>query len=203
MAAAHLTACLSCSNYAASIERLDAELAAALAVPASPRLADRVLSATPPMRQRRRILALAASFVAASTIAGLLSFEVDDPMALAGIDFVIEEEANAILAAATADSAALGRAVRSLRIDLPPQLGELRYIGTCPFEGSVAYHLIATTPHGKVTLLLLPDRRVDAAGSARARGLRALVRPAGAGSIAVVGESRRSVERVCEMILRA
>lgn len=202
-ATAHLSACPACSEYAESIRRLDADLAAALAVPASPRLADRILGATlPPMRQRRRFLALAASFAAASTVAGLLSLEADDSMALAGIDFVIEEEANAILAAAPADSAALGRAVRSLRIALPPQLGALRYIGTCPFEGSMAHHVIATTPQGKVTLLLLPDRRVDRAGSARARGLRAIVSPAGEGSITVVGESRRSLERVHEMILR-
>lgn len=204
MAAAHLSACASCSEFAASIERLDAEVAAALAAPASPALAGRILGATlPPMRQRRRILALAAAFAAASTIAGVLSFEADDPMALAGIDFVIEEEANAILAATPADAAALERAVQGLRIDLPRQLGALRYIGTCPFEGSMAHHVIATTPHGKVTLLILPDRRVDRPGSARARGLRALVRPAGEGSITVIGESRRGLARVYEMILRA
>lgn len=204
MAAAHFSVCAPCADYAATIERLDAEVAEALAVPASPRLADRILEATlPPMRQRRGILALAASFVAVSTIAGLLSFEADHPLALAGIDFVIEEEASAILAAAPTDSAALTRAARGLRIELPPQLGKLRYIGTCPFAGSTAHHLIATIPQGKVTLLLLPDHRIDAAGSAQARGLRAVVRPAGAGSIAVVGESRRGLERVCEMILRA
>lgn len=204
MAAAHFSVCAPCSDYAAIIERLDAEVAEALAVPASPRLADRVLEATlPQVRRRRGILALAASFAAASTIAGLLSFEAADPMALAGIDFVIEEEASAILAAAPADPAALARAVRSLRIDLPPQLGALSYIGTCPFDGSMAHHVIVTTPQGKVTLLLLPDRRVDAARSAQARGLRAIVRPAGEGSIAVIGESRRSLERACEMILHA
>jgi hypothetical protein len=203
-ATAHLSACAPCCEFAASIERLDAQVAAAVALPAPAHLVDRIVGATlQPMRQRRRFMAAAACLVAASTAAGLLSFEADDPIALAGIDFVVDEEAHAILAAGPVDSASLARAVRTLRIELPPQLGALRYIGTCPFEGSVAHHVIATTPHGKVTLLLLPDRRVAVAGSARSRGLRALVRPAGEGGIAVIAESRRSLERASAMVLRA
>lgn len=184
--------------------RLDGELASALAVPVPPELPRNILGVTlHHFQQRRRVLAVAASIVVVSAIGGLASFEHDDPMALAGIDFVIEEEVNAILAATHADPQALNRAVRSLRIELPRQLGELRYIGTCPFRGGIAHHLIVTTPQGKVTLLLLPDQAVDEPKSAHARGLRALVRPAGQGSIAVIGESRRGLERVCRMVLRA
>lgn len=201
MAATHLLACSSCAEYAASIERLDAEVTAALATPAPALLADRILAAAlPQSRHRRRFLAAAASLAAASA-AGVLSLGGDNPMALAGIDFVIAEEANAILAAGPVDPATFAHAAHGLGIELPRQLGALRYIGTCPFEGSMAHHAIATTPHGKVTILLLPDRRVAGPGSARARGLHALVRPAGAGSIAVIGESPRSLERVCDMIL--
>ena len=89
-----------------------------------------------------------------------------------------------------------------MSIDLPSQVGELRYIGTCPFRGAIAHHLIATTPQGKVTLLLLPDQPMDEPKAARARGLWALVRPAGNGCIAVIGDAKRSLERVFNMLLR-
>lgn len=204
MAGAHLSNCAPCTDFATRTTHLDAEIAAALTIPAPPELPQNILGMTLRRQQsRRRVLAVAASFVVASTVAGFVSFKRDDPMALAGIDFVIEEEANAILTAMASDPAALTRVVEALHIDLPRQLGELRYIGTCPFRGTIAHHLITTTPQGKVTLLLLPDQRVDEPKSAHARGLRALVRPAGQGCIAMIGDSMRSLERVCHMVLRA
>ncbi len=204
MGAAHLSKCRPCSEFALKAVRLDAELAAALAIPAPAGLARNIEGVTLlPFRRRRRFLAAAASFAVAASATGLLHFERDDPMALAGIDFVIDEEANAILTAKPADPAALNHAVQVMRIALPRQLGELRYIGTCPFGRAIAHHLIATTPQGKVTLLLLPDQRVDKSRSAHARGLRAFVRPAGPGSIAMIGESKRSLDRICLMVLRA
>lgn len=198
----HLAGCAPCTDFVGRVGWLDEEVARALAIAPPAGLPQRILEATLRPFRRRRFLAAAASFAAAATLGAVLSLEVDDPMALAGIDFVVEEEANAILAANAADPEALATALRALHIALPGQLGDLRYIGTCPFRGGIAHHLIATTPLGKVTLLLLPHAPVDEAGSARARGLRALVRPAGRGSIAMIGESKRSLERVCAMLLR-
>lgn len=204
MAGAHLSNCPPCTDFAVKTTRLDAEIADALTIPAPPELTQNILGMTlRRLQSRRRVLAAAASFAVVSTAAGFMSFWRDDPMALAGIDFVIEEEANAILTAGPTDPAALTHAMRALRVDLPRQLGELSYIGTCPFRGAIAHHLIATTPQGKVTLLLLPDQRVDEPQWAHARGLRALVRPAGKGSIAMIGDSKRSLERVWHMVLRA
>lgn len=95
----------------------------------------------------------------------------DDPAALAGIDFVVEEEANAILMAKAADPAELVRAARTLGLDLPSRLGEVRYIGTCPFQGTIAHHVTVTTPQGKATLLFLPDKPLDHRSAASAQGL--------------------------------
>lgn len=204
MAREHLSNCPPCTDFAARTTRLEEELAEALAVSAPHGLPANILRKTlDRLQQRRRVLGVAASLLAASTVAGFLSYERDDPMALAGIDFVVEEEANAILTARPGDPADLTRAVQALKIDLPRQLGELRYIGACPFKGAIAHHLIATTPQGKVTILLLPDRHVDAPKKAHARGLRALVRPTGQGCITMIGDSKRSLERVCQIVLHA
>lgn len=151
IAAGHLSQCPPCTEFAVRTARVDAQLVSALAIAIPPGLVEHILDTTVLQVQRRR------RFLA-------------DPMALAGIDFVIEEEASAILAAGQPDPAALRHAVQALRIDLPKQLGELRYIGTCPFRGAIAHHLIATTSRGKVTLLLLPDRSLDEPKSAHARG---------------------------------
>jgi hypothetical protein len=203
MADGHLSGCAPCSDFMARTTLLEREIAQALAVPGAPQLQDRILDRTLNRPRRRRLLLAAASLVLGSSVIGFLSFERNDPMALAGIDFVVDEEASAILAAVPPDMEMLARAVGALQIHLPPQLGDLRYIGTCPFQGKIACHLIAMTPLGKVTLLLLPDQPVEKRQYAHARGLRAMVRAAGEGSIAIIGDSMRSLERICRFMFRA
>ena len=202
-ARSHLHACPSCADFATRTLALDEELADALAVPVPSALTRRIVAEALRSEgwQRRKFVALTASAAIAAVIgAGLVWSERDDPMALAGIDFVVEEEANAILFSSPPDPAMLRRVADVLRIDFPQQLGEIRYVGTCPFRGSIAHHIVATTPQGKVTLLLLPDQPVPGPRSASARGLRARVRPAGHGSIAMIAESDRSLQRVEQMI---
>jgi len=199
----HARACPSCAEFHARASALDAEIAGLLEVPAPSGLEDRILESLEPSRggSRRRFLALAASLAGAATIGTAALFATrDDPVALAGIDFVVEEEANAILTAKPADPGELRHAALTLRLALPAQLGEVRYIGTCPFRGTIAHHVIVTTPQGKATLLLLPDQGLTERGEASSRGLRSFVRPAGRGSVAVIAESSRGLERIERMV---
>jgi hypothetical protein len=199
----HARDCAACVDFRARAAALDAEIAEALDVPVPAGLEERILQAARSDRRdsRRRFLALAASLAGVAVVgAGAFVAMRDDPAALAGIDFVVEEEANAILTAKPASPAELVRAVQTLGLDLPAQLGEIRYIGTCPFQGTIAHHVIVTTPQGKATLLILPDKPLEHRGTASARGLRSIIRPAGRGSAAVIAESSRGLERIEQMV---
>jgi hypothetical protein len=202
----HALGCAACADFRARTLALDAEIAELLDVPVPEGLEERVLEAHRTGRRdsRRRFLAMAAS-VAGVTVVGSGVFVAmrDDPAALAGIDFVIEEEANAILTAKAPQPQDLVRVSLALGLELPPQLGDIRYIGTCPFRGSIAHHLIVTTPQGKATLLLLPELPAQRRGTATSRGLRALVKPAGRGSATVVAESTQGLERIEGMVWRS
>ncbi len=201
--ARHLQECPPCRQFAARARNLEARVERALAVPVSATLAGSVALETHRLDARRRtLLAACVSLAALGIGAGaLLSMDGDDPFALACIDFVVDEEANAILAAPRAGAQALRDAVVQIGVDLAPQLGDIRYIGHCLFKGTPIHHLIATTPQGKVTMLLAPEKRIDAQREGSARGLHALVFPAGPGSIVLIGESARGLERARQMIL--
>ena len=137
-ARSHLQACPSCADFAARTLALDEELADALAVPVPSALARRIVAEALRSEgwQRRKFVALTASAAITAVIgAGLVWSERDDPMALAGIDFVVEEEANAILSSNPPEPATLRRVADVLQIYFPRQLGEIRYVGTCPFRG--------------------------------------------------------------------
>lgn len=195
----HESECAQCADIAQRLRNLDSALAEATRVRVPEGLLDRVLpDHGASFESRRRFVLSAAAGLIVATGAGSLAYlaERDDPLALAGIAFVVEDEANAILHARPTDTAALVSIARQMHVKLPEQLGEVRYVGTCPFEGTIAHHVIVTTPQGKATLLLLPEIAVRAPGRASARGLQARVIPAAVGSIAMVAMSSKGLERI-------
>lgn len=197
----HKAGCRACAEFHERALRLDDQIldAAHIAPPAE--LADQIMDAVaPPVRSRRSLYAIAASVLLAVSLAIGVWYPRNDPLALAGIDFVVDEEASAILSAKPADPAQLAQVARTLGVRLPEQLGEIRYIGTCPFDGGIAHHVVVTSPAGKVTLLLLPDRTIAESASASSRGFRSLVRPVKGGSIAIIASSERGIERTSMML---
>lgn len=197
----HAGECAGCREFLANALQSEAKLAAALrvAVPEGmrARLLDRTASARGPSW-----LALAASVMLAAAIAFFAGAPKPDPLALAGIDFVMFEEAQVIADAKPADPRVLAEAARAMRVALPEQLGELHYIGICPFGGATAHHVLVKSPHGKVTLLLVAERLVTARVAAAAHGLEAAIVPAPNGAVAIIGGSARSVERA-ESLLKS
>jgi predicted anti-sigma-YlaC factor YlaD len=191
---AHLLTCEACRRYAAEAAARERLIDHALHVPLPPGFERRLLE----VRRRRpigRLRGTIAAVLAALVIAAIAAIAQDDPLALAGIDFVVRDEAETILAATGGDARALWRVAAELGLALPVGLGEIRYVGTCPFAGSTAHHAVLRTPAGKVTLLLLPDRPLASRVTANDRGLAAAVRPAGRGSIAIVTDSARELAR--------
>lgn len=200
----HAEHCDACREFLARTLQFETDLIGALRVPVPPGAKVRAVGAAiaPASARAPRWMAIAAGFVLAVALGLAISWPRNDPMALAGIDFVVFEEAQAILDAKMVDPEALPRVVAQLGITLPDQLGELRYVGPCPFAGTTAHHVVARTAMGKVTLLLLPDRPLTTRVVAAARGLEAIITPAGAGSVVIVAGSPHNVERT-EMLLKS
>lgn len=193
-ARAHAAECPVCGAFLLRAREDEAQLAKALRVPVPDGLRVRVLGRIGGARPRW--LALAASVLIAAAIALIAALPRPDPVALAAIDFVVFEEAQSIVDAKPADMKALIAAARKMGVWLPAQLGEIRYICDYPFAGGKAPHFLIKTALGKVTVLLLPSTQLAFRAAASARGLEAAVVPASAGSVAIVGDSRRSVLRV-------
>lgn len=201
---AHAAECAACAQFRAEILKLDEILCSGLSVPLPQGFAQRITrnAMAPDADPRRRFMAMAASLALGTTIgAGVYVAQRDDPLARAGIDFVIDQEVYAILSAKPSDLSALQSVARALDVEIP-RVGEVRYIGTCPFQGTIAHHVVIMTPEGKATLLLLPEKAVGGKARASARGLRAVVAPAGAGSVAIIAGAG-GLERLERMVVRS
>jgi hypothetical protein len=202
-ARAHAAGCAGCREFLARSLEFEDRLAGSLKVPVPPGLGGRLArAATASSRGAARWYGLAASIVAAIVLAAALAWPHNDPLALAGIDFVVFEESQAIADAKPADAGALRRVAREMGVSLPAQLGEVRYIGTCPFAGTTAHHVLVKSPLGKVTLLLIPEQPLASRVAASARGLEAAVVPAAAGSVAIIAGSARGIARA-ETLLKS
>lgn len=200
-AAEHAAQCPPCKEFLAHALEAEARLAAALRVPVPEGLRARLLDRTAAAR-RPRWFALAASLLAALALALALAWPRNDALALAGIDFVVFEEAQSIADATPTDMRVLARVARDMGVSLPEQLGEIHYVCVYPFVAGAAHHLLVKSPLGKVTLLLIPDRTAAVRAVGAAYGLEAAVLPARAGSIVIIGESGRSIGRV-ETLLKS
>jgi len=201
-AAGHVGQCAGCKEFIARTLDEEAQLARALHVAVPEGLHARILDAVAAARGRLRLLALAASVLVAVGIALAAGWKHNDELALAGINFVVLEEAQSITDAVPSDWKVLARVTREMGVSLPEQLGEMRYICVYPFTAGAAHHLLVKTPLGKVTLLLIPDRALASRAAAAAYGLNAAVLPAAKGTIVIIGDSPRSVERA-EMLLKS
>ena len=201
-AAGHAERCAGCKDFLVRSLEAEARLARALRVPVPRGLRARLLDRSAFPRRPLRRLALAAGLVIAVAITLVIGWPRNDPLALAGIDFVMFEEAQAIADAKPTDAAVLARVAHHMGVSLPEQLGEVRYVGTCPFAGTTAYHVLVKSPLGKVTLLLVPERPLASRAVASAHGLEAAIVPAVAGSVAIIGGSGRSISRV-ETLLKS
>jgi hypothetical protein len=200
-AARHAEQCTACKEFLAHSLEFEAQLTAALRVPVPQGLDARLLERAAAAR-RPRWLALAASLLAAIAIALALGWPRSDAVALAGIDFVVFDEAQSIADAKPTDMQVLAAVARNMGVSLPEQLGALNYVCIYPFAAGAAHHVLVKSPLGKVTLLLIPERTVSARTAAAAHGLQAAVLPAAAGSIVIIGESARSIGRV-ETLLKS
>jgi hypothetical protein len=201
---AHRMQCAQCTAFRAEHLALERDLRDALEVPVpralEARLIEQVLSVPArPMHSasRRRWLVAAAAGLGSALIAGPYLWTTrDDPLALACIQWVIKEEAKSIMMGAMPRHEAQRVLADTLPLARIEQLGQIRHVAPCPFGDSTAYHVVLSRGDDKISLLVMPDRRVTRAMRAFHESLFATVVAVGSGSVGIVGPSKASISGV-------
>lgn len=197
-ALAHEASCPTCAHFYRELRMQEEALYEAMNVPVPDGLADRVL-----LRQRRgwreRFLprfaapALAASLALAAAIGLGWKFQSEaltPEMLAAGIVAHVEEEQKALHAEQRVPLARLVTAVKRSGGELAEPPGETSYVDHCPLPGGgTGEHLVFNTPHGKLTLILMPGKPIAHPVRLDKGGLTVSLMPAGKGSLALVTEN--------------
>jgi Protein of unknown function (DUF3379) len=183
-ALAHARDCPACARYLDDVLDLDARIAQALAVPVPEATAP--AGVAPVDRNRRRVLALAASVVFAVGLAavGWLALA---PRSLAAdvIEHVRHEEPSWSAKTPVSD-AILDAVMKRSGARFTTMPGRMMYVQSCRFRGHDVPHLVLETGEGPVTLLLLPQESVRARTEFDEDGYQGVLLPVGKGSIAVL-----------------
>jgi hypothetical protein len=198
----HEASCPSCAYFYRELRMQEEALYEAMNVPVPDGLADRVL-----LRQtrgwRKRFLprfaapALAASLVLAASLGLVWQFKPDaltPEMLAAGIVAHVEEEQKALLVEQRVPLARLVTVVKRSGGELGEPPGETSYVDHCPLPGGgTGEHLVFNTPHGKLTLILMPGKRITHPVRLDRDGLTVSLMPAGDGSLALVSDNREKI----------
>ena len=181
----HRLQCAGCAHLLAEHQAFEAELREGLEVPAPARFEEHLVSLQ--VMRRRRFLAAAGVAVLAAGAGVYTWLAREDSLALACIQFVMKEEAKSIMMGGMPREQAAAALAGALPIERIERVGQIRFVGPCPFSGHNAYHLVLAVPQGKVTLLVMPDTRVTVSRRAAHEGLYASVMPLKNGSVGIVG----------------
>jgi len=176
--AAHVEGCASCRRFRDETLALDGRVLAALDLPLA-----RFRQKTVPAPARR--FALAASVVLALLVAG--GFWTFRPAtALAGeVVTHVEEEADSWNSHETMSGAQVTEVMRTAGAQFESPYPVV-YGYPCPFKGHRVAHLVVQTPHGTVTVMLIPHERVRRRTTIARDGLSGVLLPAGKGSVALL-----------------
>ncbi|MDJ0916629.1 MAG: DUF3379 family protein [Woeseiaceae bacterium] len=98
----------------------------------------------------------------------------------------------------------LERVVPASVANLSPKNGLITYAESCEINGNSVPHLVVQGERGPVTIILLPDEKIDAATPFQGGNVNGVLIPVGDGSIAIIGEeSAESMERIKESFVDA
>jgi hypothetical protein len=188
----HVAECAACRAFVERQRELEAELHAALSVPAPDGLADRVLVAHGIRRRRAPwAWALAATIVLAAGILVIGRPHLSG-RALAGEAIAhVHHEPHALRVVERQSPELLDRELAAQGVKLAGALGEVTFATLCPTAEGQALHLVVRTAEGPVTLLLMPtDPTRRRRTLVESDGMAAVALPAGRGSIAIVAATR-------------
>ena len=173
---AHLATCADCSRFRAETVALDARLRAALALPL-PEFRRRA----PPARR----YAMAASLLIGVLLAGSLWFARPAPALADEVLTHVKEEAGSWDQRERLPASAVAAVLKEAGVEFDARLPVL-YAMACQFHGRRVPHFVVQTDSGPMTVMLLAHEKISTRQEFSEDGLRGVLLPAGAGSVAVL-----------------
>lgn len=205
---AHAAGCATCARHRDELRAMDALLARAMRIDATPASA-RPVSPGPQASSRgspplpRRWLAMAASLVAGVLVATTLWLSYPEPSLAREVIGHAAHEPGSWTAQDAVPEERLEEVLGRSGVGLRAAAGTVTYARRCFFEGHWVPHLVVQTREGPVTVFLLGHREVDRPARVEGEGFAGVVLRAPRGSIAVVGRDLQDLDAIARQVFDA
>jgi hypothetical protein len=205
--AGHLAECADCQAYRKSLLALEAKVQKAIAIPVPelvmPDLPEIDTGNVVTLDSRRRFgapawLAMAAS-VALVAVLAMQIFGGAPQYDSLGDEIIahLDHEPNALVVTDVAVSdRRLDRVVPANIANLDHSGGLITYAQSCKINGKLVPHLVIQGTNGPVTVLLMPDEKIDEAKDLEGKGINGVLIPVGDGSIAIIGDKDENIDEI-------
>ena len=211
--AAHAAECAECAAFSRSLQSLDKVILKALQfdvpelrMPELPAM-DKASNVVQLPARRLSIpvaLGLAASIVLATVlVVRALAPVTDFPSLEAEILAHLDHEPRALAVTVEAEAGWRVDTVMGPYAEMSPGAGLITYARTCVIDGHAVPHLVLQGDDGPVTLILLPDEKIDTARPIEGESVRGVLLPVGSGSIAIIGERDAPLEEIEQRVIES
>jgi hypothetical protein len=153
--------------------------------------------------KRPRLFALAASIAAALLIGGTLWLSRPPTSLAAEIVTHVEGEPNSWHETQPVPVEQLDAVLRKSGVKLGTGMEPVVYASSCWFRGHFVPHVVVTTKHGPVTVMILLHERVTATQQFNEAGYSGLLVPASTGSVAVLSRTPMALEQPAAEVVHA
>lgn len=187
----HRLACPSCAAFARQMQQFDTSLRAAMTIATPADLEARVMVAAAGQTvARRRWLGIAATVVIA--VGATLTMLNDRHRVERLPEQVIQHiyhEADLLVPVSTdlVPAPRLRQVLEQAGVKLNADVDEVIHAGVCLFRGHLVPHLVVLSEQGPVTVMILPDEKIDKTMPIDEDGFHGVIVPVRGGSIAIVG----------------
>ena len=203
-AAEHRLGCENCGQFTAQLQQQDRALRAALEVSPPANLESRImLAAVSAARARRRWYAVAAGAVVGLALSFTLVLQDTRSLHDSVVAHLYHEPELLVPSAEVVAQPQLSAVLKRAGVALTGEVGEVSYAGLCFFRGHLVPHMVVKSNSGPVTVLLLPDEKVEQPIVIAEEGFTGTIVPVKGGSVAVVGSESESVSTVRQQLASA
>jgi hypothetical protein len=153
--------------------------------------------------QRPRLLAFAASIAAALVVGATLWLSRPPESLAAEIVTHVEGEPNSWHETRLVPAEQLDAVLHKSGVKLGTGMEPVVYASSCWFRGHFVPHVVVTTKHGPVTVMILLHEQVKAAQQFNEDGYAGLLVPARTGSVAVLSRTPMDLEQSAAAVVHA
>ena len=205
---AHLETCSDCRVFVDEIAALDVTLKEAMSLdvpelkmPELPEIdTENVVSLAERRRARAPVWLAAAAAITMAAVFGAYTYNASTDYSTLADEIVahMDHEPYSLRVTDVAVSEdRLTRVVPATMANLSSETGLITYAQSCEINGHKVPHLVIQGERGPVTILLLPEEKIEAATPLKGANVNGVLIPVGDGSIAIIGEeSAESMKRI-------